>query len=130
PLMNAANPADLVPAIHAAGRDRASLAALAPHVFVAAEAGDAVAQSIAETGADELAQMVVACAKSLEVEQFALALSGGLLIHSKHYRALVTDALERRGLRVEPVTIVAEPAEGAVKLAVEMAGTLTPTASR
>src|SRR5439155_1172025 len=115
PAMNAANPAELIPAVYGPGRERAFLAAFAPQVLAIAESGDAVAQAIVTAGAGELAEMIVACAKSLALDRFTLALSGGLLIHSKHYRALVTDALERRGLRAEPVTIVAEPAEGAVK---------------
>jgi N-acetylmuramic acid 6-phosphate etherase len=111
------NPSDLIPAVYRGNRDRAALAALAPHVLTGAEGADSIAQSIVEDGASALADLAAACARSLGFERAPLALGGGLLVGSAYYRRRVVDALQDRGIHPDPVALVAEPAEGAVKLA-------------
>jgi N-acetylmuramic acid 6-phosphate etherase len=111
-------PAELIPAVYQGSLDRPALAALAPLVLEAAEAGDAVASPIVQQGADQLASAAVSSARQLGlVSPIPLALAGGLLLASASYRERLLDALAARGICPEPITLVPEPAEGAVRLA-------------
>ncbi len=102
------------------GTDRATLAALAPLVLETAEAGDRVAADIVWEAASELASAAAAAARSLGLNaKFPVALAGGLLVSSPAYRLKFLTALASRGLIAEPVTLVTEPAEGAVRLALQ-----------
>jgi N-acetylglucosamine kinase-like BadF-type ATPase len=108
----------LIAAIYRGGVDRPSLAALAPLVLEAAEAGDAVASAIVKNGADQLALAAATSANQLGlVPPYPLALAGGLLLGSASYRERLIQALAGLGIHPEPVTRVPEPAEGAVRLA-------------
>jgi N-acetylglucosamine kinase-like BadF-type ATPase len=114
-----AKPADLVATVYRGGRDRAGLAALAPVVLRCAQERDAVAETVVTAAADELAEAAVAAARKsgLEHQTVPLALAGGVLLASSNYRERVLEAVAAKGLRVGPVTLVSEPAEGAVRLA-------------
>jgi len=102
------------------GGDRASLAALAPVVLDAAEAGDPVADDIVRDAASELAAAVAAAARQLQLGAvFPVALAGGLLVESPAYRERFLSAITDRGLSGNPVTLVTEPAEGALRLALD-----------
>jgi N-acetylglucosamine kinase-like BadF-type ATPase len=107
---------DLIFAVYGKDFDRASLA---PLILEAWEAGDEVAGRIVQQGAEELAALVqaVVCGLGMEKEAIPLALSGGVLLASQGYRRQVLAALERLRLRVQPVTLVPEPAKGAIQLA-------------
>ncbi|HVK11300.1 MAG TPA: N-acetylmuramic acid 6-phosphate etherase [Gemmataceae bacterium] len=110
-------PEELVASVY---RDpsRARIGALAPVVLEVAAAGDPTADSIVLAGARELAAAVAAVAHTLELPAaFPVALAGGLLVSSAAYRERFLAALAGRGLRAEPATIVSEPAEGALRLA-------------
>jgi N-acetylmuramic acid 6-phosphate etherase len=117
--LGVSQPQELVPAIYRTGRDRTALASLAPLLFDAADAGDAIALGIVEDGARELAQMVAAVAGTIGFDRSAapLALSGGVLLASSGYRRCVLSALESLQFRADPVAVVLEPAEGALRLA-------------
>jgi N-acetylmuramic acid 6-phosphate etherase len=71
-------------------------------------------------GAEELAAAVFAAARQLHLDRtpLPLALAGGVLLASRSYQAKVRTALAQRGLVTEPVTLVREPAEGALRLAI------------
>jgi len=114
-----AQPADLVAAVYREGRDRATLAALAPVVLGAVGDGDVVAKVIVHQAAAELAELAVtaACQVGLHPGPVPLALAGGLLA-SSIYRYYVLEALAQQGLCAEPVAVVDEPALGAVRLAI------------
>jgi N-acetylglucosamine kinase-like BadF-type ATPase len=107
--------AELVPAVYGGAWDRAALAGLAPLVLEAAEVAAVAAEVVAE-GAGELARAAAAVARALGWQEFPLALAGGLL-GEERYRLRVLAALAAEGLRPGPVTLVSEPAEGAVKRA-------------
>ena len=110
-------PQELVGAVYR-GNDRAALAALAPLVLDAADAGDPVADGIVREAACELAA-AAAAARSLDLgDTFPVALAGGLLA-APGYRERFLAALAARGLTAAPVALVPEPAEGAVKLALD-----------
>ncbi|WP_390891127.1 N-acetylglucosamine kinase [Gemmata palustris] len=112
-------PQELVGVVYRGG-DRASLAALAPVVLEAAESGDPVADSIVREAASELAAAAAAAARALDLgASFPVALAGGLLVSGPGYRERFLAALSERGLTAAPVTLVREPAEGAVRLALD-----------
>jgi N-acetylmuramic acid 6-phosphate etherase len=111
-------PQELIAAIYRGVLDRPALAAFAPLVLQAAERGDAVAGDIVQEGADHLGLMITSCAQQLElVPPYPLVLSGGLLLASASYRDRLLSALSVLKIHAEPVTLVPEPAEGAVRLA-------------
>jgi N-acetylglucosamine kinase-like BadF-type ATPase len=114
---------DLIPAVYADGRDRAALAALAPLVLSAADV-DAVAADIVEAAARALADAAAAVARRLGWVGTAvpLALGGGVFLGDAGYRRRFLAALEAAGVHAAPVALVAEPAEGAVRLAAVAAG--------
>jgi N-acetylglucosamine kinase-like BadF-type ATPase len=86
----------------------------------AAEAGDTIADHIIHDAAGELASATAAAARQLNLgATFPVALAGGLIISSPGYRARFLSALTDRGLNVAPVALVTEPAEGAVRLALD-----------
>src|SRR5262249_47708690 len=110
-------PEELVGVVYRGG-DRAALAALGPVVLEAAASGDPVADEIVRSAAAELAAAAAAAARQLGLgPAFPVALAGGLLVSSIGYRERFLAALAERGLTADPVTLVTEPAEGAVRLA-------------
>jgi N-acetylglucosamine kinase-like BadF-type ATPase len=117
-------PQELVPAVYRSGRDRAALAALAPLILATAEEGDALAVRLMMRAADELAALVAAvvCKLGLAPQALPLALAGGVLLGSAFYRQAVLRALASVGLHADPVTLVPEPAEGALHLAYAVTG--------
>lgn len=115
-------PEELVGAVYRGG-DRAALAALAPVVLAAAEAGDQVAGEIVGEAACELASAAAAAARQLDLgPSFPVAVAGGVLVESAGYRRQFLAALADRGLTASPVSLVTEPAEGAVRLALDRVG--------
>jgi N-acetylglucosamine kinase-like BadF-type ATPase len=110
-------PEELVGVVYRGG-DRAALAALAPIVLEAATSDDSVAGEIVRTAASELAAAAAAAARQLGLgSAFPVALAGGLLVSAAGYRERFLAALADRGLTADPVALVTEPAEGAVRLA-------------
>jgi N-acetylmuramic acid 6-phosphate etherase len=111
-------PQDLVSAVYGGSWDRAALASLAPLVTALA-AEDAVAAAIVDEAARELAETAMAVVRQLGwgAVPIPLALAGGLLLADADYRRRVSEALKRLGIAVGPVDLVAEPAAGAVRLA-------------
>jgi N-acetylmuramic acid 6-phosphate etherase len=112
-------PEELIGVVYRGG-DRAALASLGPVVLEAAEDGDPVAEEIVREAACELASAAAAAARQLNLRgAFPVALAGGLLVASPAYRERFLVALTARGLNAGPVTLVTEPAEGAVRLALD-----------
>jgi N-acetylmuramic acid 6-phosphate etherase len=107
----------LVPAVYGGSLDRPALAALAALVVEAAER-DPVAASVVEQQAGRLARTALAAARKLRLEgEVPLALAGGLVVGSERYRERFLAALRQGGVTPAPVTLVREPAVGAVRLA-------------
>ncbi|MCZ2342300.1 MAG: N-acetylmuramic acid 6-phosphate etherase [Bacteroidales bacterium] len=103
------------------GSDRATIASLAPVVLAVADEGDAVAEDIVRNAAVELAAAAAAAARPLGFgSPIPVALAGGLLVSSNSFRTRFLEALTHRGLQPDPVAVVAEPAEGAVRLALQL----------
>lgn len=115
-------PQELIPVVYRSGRRREDFAALAPLVVEMAET-DAVAAQIVEAEAQELALAGQAVTDRLGWSgPIPVALSGGLLLGSEDYRRRVLAALRSLDVRPEPVQLVEEPAQGAVRLALSPAG--------
>jgi N-acetylglucosamine kinase-like BadF-type ATPase len=112
-------PAKLVEAVYSNAADRRGLARLAALILETAERGDTVAVRIVASAANELADMVAAVVRSLalEREQYALALTGGVLIHSANLRSELAKCLATRQCAPGSVQSVPEPVSGAVHLA-------------
>jgi N-acetylmuramic acid 6-phosphate etherase len=111
------HPQELIAVVYRSGRHREDFAALAPLVIEMAES-DAVAEQIVEAGAQELAFAGQAVARALGwTGPLPVALSGGLLLGSEDYRRRVLGALRSLGIEPDPVQLVEEPAEGAIRLA-------------
>jgi N-acetylmuramic acid 6-phosphate etherase len=112
----------LIPAVYSLAAERASVAALAEVVCAAAEAGDEGAQQILDAGARDLAVMVVAVARRLELiaVEFPLALAGGLLLGNARIRSRLFASLPSLRLHAAPVTLVADPVAGAIRLAQQL----------
>jgi N-acetylmuramic acid 6-phosphate etherase len=111
-------PEQLIPIINGGRLDRAAISALAPVVLAASEQ-DKIAATIVQQSAQELALAIVTVAGKLRWKDlaFPLAVAGGLLLASDSYRQSVLDAVQQAGFKPDPVTMVAEPAEGALRLA-------------
>jgi N-acetylmuramic acid 6-phosphate etherase len=109
-------PEDLIPYLQRGGADRAAVAALAPLVVEVAAEKDEVARHIVEVGGYELdlATTVVANQLGLDAKRLPVALSGGLLVGCAPYRNYFLAGLEHVGVFPDPVTVVEEPARGAV----------------
>jgi N-acetylglucosamine kinase-like BadF-type ATPase len=112
-------PMDLIPAVYRGGWDRTALASLAPLVLDSAQQGDEVAGRIVARGAHQLALTVAAAAMRLELppDRLPVAITGGTILCSEHYRKAVLQGLDKLGIHADPVTLVHEPAEGGVRLA-------------
>lgn len=108
----------LVATVYRTPLPREEIAALAPQVEAAAEAGDPVARELVESAGRELALLAVQVASALGLEGEApLALTGGVFTRG---RAVATAALAALGSarpRFAPVCFVDQPALGALVLA-------------
>lgn len=118
-FMGLREPLEMIDAVYRGPWDRAKLATIAPIVLAAAEEGDAVADQIVESEASELARTAAGAARKLNLpaEHVPLAVTGGVILNSLHYRNRFLAALRDVGICPEPVTPVEEPAEGAVRIA-------------
>jgi N-acetylglucosamine kinase-like BadF-type ATPase len=111
--------------------DRASLAALAPEV-IALAATDALARSIVERAADELAQLVeVTAARLFAPHPSELILTGGLARSGPPFTPLLTSRIEAKAHGVAVVEPELPPVLGAVIEAARLnAGAVSPEVLR
>ncbi|MBN1486283.1 MAG: BadF/BadG/BcrA/BcrD type ATPase [Anaerolineae bacterium] len=118
-------PQDLIPYIyqHIAQEDskRSGIAQLTPLVLAAVGQGDAVATSIIAQAGYELALAVHAVIGQLGLESpVPCALGGGVLVQGLALREAFLKAVTKLHLNLDPVTVVEEPALGAVRLAQDL----------
>ncbi len=113
--LNVSTPQELVPLVYG-GMDRAALAGLAHVVIETADAGDAVARELVQQSAQALARTAQAAATRIfaDMQALPIALAGGMFTAFPTYRDRFLAAL---GMAPSPLTLVTEPAEGAVRLA-------------
>ena len=78
------------------------------------------AVEIVNRAATRLAETASAVAQKLAfTSAVPIALCGGLLVGSSFYRVKFLSALATQGLNIDSVTLVEEPAEGALRLAAQ-----------
>ncbi len=113
------NPQALIQKVYRPALTRAEVAQLAPLVVSQAVQGDAVANGIVQRGSQALAQAVMAVARSLalQTQPVPLALTGGLLLNAALMRQQVLQHLHASAITFGPITLVHEPADGAVRIA-------------
>jgi len=111
-------PPDLVGRVYRESDGTADIATLAALVDAAAGDGDVVALHILRAAGRELAITVEAVVRRLALPIPApCALAGGAIVKGQQVRAAFLAALEMFGLRLDPITPVMEPAQGAIRLA-------------
>lgn len=110
---------DLISAIYDPAMTRARIAALSHVVFDAQSTGDVVAEEILAEAARGLVDQVAAVADRLGFTPgpFALALTGGVLLHRTEFRNRLKTVLEHRGMTAEPIVSVVDPVAGALRIA-------------
>ncbi|MDB5312554.1 MAG: hypothetical protein JWO38_6756 [Gemmataceae bacterium] len=113
------DPRDFIPAVYRGVWDRAAIAALAPVVLGAAEAGDAVAHKLVVQQVTELGKTAVTAVDANKLPRLGLpvALAGGLVVKSEFYRRLFLESLTGFGVHPGSVRAVEDPAVGAVVMA-------------
>ncbi|MBX6314484.1 MAG: N-acetylglucosamine kinase, partial [Isosphaeraceae bacterium] len=113
-------PAGLIAAVYGRGLDRTALASLAPAVVAAGDADPVVRSEILEPAGRELARMVLAVVRALDLTAIApslpLAMGGGFLLGAPTVAQVLLDELDRQGLSVS-ATPVSDPVSGALVLA-------------
>ncbi len=135
-LMALTQVSEIITWLYAPQRQVADVAALAPIVLAAAEAGDLIALEMVVQGADALAMVGQQVARRLKLvaaipteHPFPFVLSGGLLTSNVFYRQLVVQAVHTKMPQARPILPQRDAAIGAAWLALESLGlivTLTP----
>jgi N-acetylglucosamine kinase-like BadF-type ATPase len=122
--LGAKAPQEMVERVYAAEMTRERLAGLCTFVFDAAP-GDAVARTIIENAAEQLAEMVSALCHRLGMRggEYPLALAGGVILNQPLLRCQLSERLERKRLKPGSICLVAEPVRGALMLARSIART-------
>jgi N-acetylglucosamine kinase-like BadF-type ATPase len=113
-------PPDLVRRIYGAESPASTAASLTALVEQAAERGDSVAIAILEESAWQLARGVAAVYPQLGTSPVPLVITGGTILHGRYLKEAFQRACETKGLTFTTVKYVAEPAEGALKLALQL----------
>jgi glucosamine kinase len=114
---------ELVHPVYDEGTRPRAIAAIAPIVGEAADAGDAVAARIVDAGVAELAGAAISVAKrlTLDAREFALPLAGGIFQSVPRVRSLVMAKLGDQLPSARLALLDVEPAWGAVRLAADLA---------
>jgi len=97
----------------------ARLASLAEPVIDSAEAGDRLAAGLVNQAGNELAELVIAVGTHLApaLQPIPLAMAGSLLVHAAPLQQTLIRRLSHSDLEFAPITAVADPVAGALKLA-------------
>ena len=118
-----AAPEGLLAAAYRTPFPRAEIAALTGAVEAAAGEGDETALAITREAGLELALAAEAVVRRLGLgAPVPGALAGGVLVRGRAVREAMLAALRKRGLALDPVQLVDEPAKGAVVIARGVAG--------
>jgi N-acetylglucosamine kinase-like BadF-type ATPase len=115
---------DVLNRLYVVGISRAELAAMAPMVVREAMAGDAAAQGIVAKGAEDVAELVEAVARKLDMEDTPeVCIVGGLLNTGPIILERYGAAILRRLPTAQVKTAEQAPVMGAAILALDLAGT-------
>ena len=110
-------PPELVPTIYGSESPRSELATLSDLVEQAAGRGDSVAIAILEESSRDLARAIAAVYPKLGTSSVPLVITGGTILHGRYLKQAFHRACLTQRLTFTTVRYVAEPAEGALKLA-------------
>lgn len=114
------DPSHLIPHIYGSNLPHPEIARLAPLVDKATEEGDIVATRILYQAADELAQALTTVFHRLGFEgKTPAALGGGVLLNMEPVRCQLLQQVKTQNIRLYPLELVAEPAQGAVRFALD-----------
>jgi N-acetylglucosamine kinase-like BadF-type ATPase len=114
------SPPDLVRKVYGADSPRLAIASLADLVEQAVDRDDSVAIAILEESAQQLVRIVGAVYSKLGTFAAPLVITGGTILHARHLKKAFDQACEINRLTFTAIHYVAEPAEGALKLAREL----------
>jgi N-acetylglucosamine kinase-like BadF-type ATPase len=109
---------DIVGFVYDPARNKKDIAALAPLLSEACEAGDGAALAIAGSSARSLLQLVVPVAEKLSLQAGPLALAGSVLLRNEYVRGALERLLAQRfpGMNCFPARH--DAAHGALRLAI------------
>ena len=111
-------PQDLIGRVYEGRVPTQDIAALAWLVEVAASEGDSVAQDILLQAGHELALAVMAVARRLGMQgTIPCAQAGSVIVKGQFMGRAFVESAAVLGLHLDPVTLVTEPAQGALRLA-------------
>jgi len=114
------SPADLIKYIYRERVPTAEIAALASFVEEAADGGDAVATKILQEAAHELSLTVNSAVRRLRMTgAIPCAQAGGVITRGKIIAAMFRQSAHAMGLALHPIQPVLEPAQGAIRLAIQ-----------
>lgn len=114
---------ELMNRLYAAGLSRTEIASLAPLVFAAADAGDAVAAGLIRAGCEAMAGSVLAVARRLQMDgPVELAVVGGLTRAGERLFAPLREAVHARLPDCAVMPAELPPAVGAAILALALCG--------
>jgi N-acetylglucosamine kinase-like BadF-type ATPase len=113
-------PSDLIPYVYQGNLPYSKVAQLASLVHTAAIQGDETALSILDEAADELTRAVSALCCQLDFSgAIPTAFGGGVLLNMELIRSSLVLGGSNLGIIMDPLELVSEPAQGAVRMALE-----------
>jgi N-acetylglucosamine kinase-like BadF-type ATPase len=107
-------PEQLIGQIYRPEMTRAEIAALAQRVITLADTGDSIAAGLLDDAARDLARLVAAVTRKLELIAPPIALAGGLLCSGERLRQGIA---ESASIAPGSLSLVEDPARGAVAIA-------------
>lgn len=118
-------PEDFITFLYGLTDPRSMIGDVGPLVIKLAEAGDAVALDIVQRAGDELARAVMAVQRTLQLANpLPVALAGSMIVHGIPLQHALHTALAQHGITAH-TTLVNDPAEGALRLALHMSQATT-----
>jgi N-acetylglucosamine kinase-like BadF-type ATPase len=114
------SPIDLIRYVYRERVPTTEIAALASFVEEAADGGDAVATKILQEAAHELSLAAKSVARRLRMTgAIPCAQAGGVITRGKVIAAMFRQSAHAMGLALHPIQPVIEPAQGAIRLALQ-----------
>lgn len=115
------HPEALLDKVYIQGATPTEIAALAVVVSRCAEEGDATAMALLRDAGSEIACTIGAVVRALALEgPIPCALAGGVITKSSLMAGFTAEAARAAGLTLDPVTLVTQPALGALRLALRL----------
>ena len=118
--LSLSSPVDLIKYIYRERVPTTEIAALASFVEEAVESGDAVATKILQEAAHELSLAAKSVVRQLRMTgAIPCAQAGGVITRGKMIATMFRESAHAMGLALHPIQPVIEPAQGAIRLAID-----------